>query len=189
MRPASRVLPQPRASARPSGDRATHSAASSGVAKMPRCTFSPPRNTFAWLGRFGRPGSASGPLRWLMPTRRSRALVGARRSVSLFACACCRTSWVVSGTGAAAAHCAAVCPFGDRATHRASAASSAVAKVPRYTLVQPFHTRDSQRLGWPRLTKCTPTSPLVSVEHRTREECVDCRLVAVWRCSVDLLQC
>ena len=33
---------------RPSGDRATHSAASSAVAKQPRLTFLPPRFTRAW---------------------------------------------------------------------------------------------------------------------------------------------
>eukprot|EP00964_Phaeocystis_antarctica_P152150 scaffold119931_cov57-Phaeocystis_antarctica.AAC.3 len=32
------------AAARPSGERATHSAASSAVAKPPRCTFLPPRS-------------------------------------------------------------------------------------------------------------------------------------------------
>ena len=32
----------------PSGDRATHSAASSAVAKRPRCTSLPPRHTLAW---------------------------------------------------------------------------------------------------------------------------------------------
>ena len=35
------------ASARPSGERATHSAASSAVAKWPRGTFLPPRDTCA----------------------------------------------------------------------------------------------------------------------------------------------
>ena len=42
---------------------------------------------------------------------------------------------VGSGTGAAAALFAAACPSGDRATH--SAASSAVAKQPRYTMLPP----------------------------------------------------
>ena len=38
-----------------SGDRATHSAASSAVAKQPRLTFLRPRHTLAWKG-FGWPG-------------------------------------------------------------------------------------------------------------------------------------
>eukprot|EP00964_Phaeocystis_antarctica_P040372 scaffold23077_cov68-Phaeocystis_antarctica.AAC.4 len=43
------------AAACPSGDRATHNAASSAVAKLPRCTSLPPRLICTWKG-LGRPG-------------------------------------------------------------------------------------------------------------------------------------
>ena len=43
------------AAACPSGDRAMHSDASSAVAKLPRCTFPPPRHTCASYG-LGLPG-------------------------------------------------------------------------------------------------------------------------------------
>eukprot|EP00964_Phaeocystis_antarctica_P078094 scaffold48558_cov54-Phaeocystis_antarctica.AAC.2 len=106
------------AAARPSGDRAMYNAASSAVAKVPRLTTLPLRPTFPWKG-LGWPG-------WLMPTPKKPVLLAAVRSVSPSACACCRTSWPVSGS-AAAAFPAAALPSGDRATHRA--ASSAVANA------------------------------------------------------------
>eukprot|EP00964_Phaeocystis_antarctica_P071983 scaffold43972_cov52-Phaeocystis_antarctica.AAC.2 len=95
------------AAARPSGDRATHSAASSAVAKWPRLRVTP----------------------------KYPVLFSATRSVSPSACACCRASSLVSGATSAARSAAAACPSGDRATH--SAASSAVAKVPRLTSLPP----------------------------------------------------
>eukprot|EP00964_Phaeocystis_antarctica_P159563 scaffold130644_cov57-Phaeocystis_antarctica.AAC.1 len=105
------------AAACPSGERAKHSAASSAVAKRPRCTSLPPRHSCVWKGLV---------LRESRCTPKKPVLVSATRSVSPSACACCRTSSLVSG-GAVAALCAASLPSGDRATH--SAASSAVTKV------------------------------------------------------------
>ena len=59
-------------------------------------------------------------------------------SVSPSACACCRASSLVSGAAAATRFAATAYPSGDRATH--SAASSAVAKKPRYTFLPPRRT-------------------------------------------------
>eukprot|EP00964_Phaeocystis_antarctica_P012186 scaffold6723_cov35-Phaeocystis_antarctica.AAC.1 len=66
------------AAACPSGDRATHNAASSAVAKLPRCTGLPPRLICTWKG-LGRPGLAR-----ITP------------NVSPSTCACCRASSLVS---------------------------------------------------------------------------------------------
>eukprot|EP00964_Phaeocystis_antarctica_P040404 scaffold23090_cov65-Phaeocystis_antarctica.AAC.10 len=107
----------------PSGDRATHSAASSMMAKLPRLTCLPPRCT---------PGPEEAH------AEVGRLAVGHEQRHSPSACACCRASSLVSGGadgGAATAFCAAACPSGDRATH--SAASSAVAKRPRLTCLPP----------------------------------------------------
>eukprot|EP00964_Phaeocystis_antarctica_P133370 scaffold97570_cov72-Phaeocystis_antarctica.AAC.2 len=84
-----------RTAARPSGERATHSAASSAVAKQPRLTSLPPRLTRAWQC-LDLPGLSR-------LTQKKPVLLSATSSVSPSACACCRASLLVSGTDAAAA--------------------------------------------------------------------------------------
>eukprot|EP00964_Phaeocystis_antarctica_P120759 scaffold84493_cov63-Phaeocystis_antarctica.AAC.7 len=61
--------------------------------------------------------------------------------------ACCNVSSLVSG-GAAACR-AATCSFCDRATH--SAASSAVAKLPRHSFLPTRHNSAWKGLGLPGL--------------------------------------
>eukprot|EP00964_Phaeocystis_antarctica_P161641 scaffold133536_cov69-Phaeocystis_antarctica.AAC.2 len=72
-------------------------------------------------------------------TPKKPALFLAASSVSPFACACCSASSLVSGAGTAVRSAAAACPSGDRAMH--SAASSALAKLPRLTSLPPRFTR------------------------------------------------